>query len=75
LVVRRGKNRATLAVAHSLLISIYHVLSGKPFCDLGADYYNQFNREKKISSHLKHLSKLGVSVPDDAIRVALEQIA
>lgn len=75
LVVRRGKNRATLAVAHSLLIAIYHVLSGKPFCDLGADYYNRFNKEKKINSYVKQLSKLGVSVPDDVIRVALGQIA
>jgi transposase len=75
LVVRRGKNRATLAVAHSLLIAIYHVLSGKLFCDLGADYYNRFNKEKKINSYVKQLSKLGVNVPDDVIRVALEQIA
>jgi transposase len=75
LIVRRGKNRATLAVAHSLLIAIYHVLSGKAFCDLGADYYNRFNKEKKINSYIKQLSKLGVNVPDDVIRVALEQIA
>jgi len=75
LVVRRGKNKATLAVAHSLLIAIYHILSGKAFCDLGADYYNRFNKEKKINSYVRQLSKLGVSVPDDAIRVALEQIA
>ena len=75
LVVRRGKNRATIAVAHSLLIAIYHVLNGKAFSDLGADYYNRFNKEKKINSYVKQLSKLGVSVPDDVIRVALEQTA
>lgn len=59
LVVRLGKNKAKGAVAHSLLITIYHVLSGKEFIDLGADYYTQFNREKKIQSHLKHLKRLG----------------
>ena len=75
LVVRRGKNRATLAVAHSLLIAIYHVLSGKAFCDLGAAYYNRFNKEKKINSYVKQLSKLGVNVPDDVIRVAIEKTA
>ena len=75
LVVRRGKNRATLAVAHSILIAIYHVLKGKPFCDLGADYYNRFNKEKKINTYVKQLSKLGVNVPDDVIRVAMEQTA
>ena len=73
LVVRRGKNKATLAVAHSLLIAIYYVLSGNEFCDLGVDYYNRFNKEKKINSYVKQLSKLGVSVPDDAIRIALEE--
>lgn len=26
---RRGKNRATLAVAHSMLIAIYHILKNK----------------------------------------------
>jgi hypothetical protein len=50
LVSHRGKNRATLAVAHSMLIAIYLVLSGQKFKDLGADYYTQFNREKKINS-------------------------
>jgi len=75
LVVRLGKNRATVAVAHSLLIAIYHVLSGKSFCDLGADYYNRFNQEKKIYSYVKQLSKLGVNVPDDVIRSALKKVA
>ena len=55
LVAHRGKNRATLAVAHSILIAIYFVLSGFDFNDLGADYYTQFNREKKINSHVKHV--------------------
>ncbi len=67
LVSHRGKNRATVAVAHSLAIAIYFVLSGKAFIDLGADYYTQFNREKKINSHVKQLSKLGVSIPDELL--------
>lgn len=75
LVVRRGKNRATVAVAHSLLIAIYHVLQGAQFHDLGADYYMQFNREKKINSHIKQLAKLGVSIPDDVLRSAIQEMA
>lgn len=63
LVVRRGKNRAIVAVAHSMLIAIYHVLSGKEFHDLGADYYNGFNTQKKINSYLGKLKGLGWS-PD-----------
>jgi transposase len=63
LVVRRGKKKAIIAVAHSLLIAIYHVLSGKSFQDLGADYYTQFNREKKVNSYLRQLKKLGWEPP------------
>jgi transposase len=70
LVVRRGKNRATVAVAHSLLIAIYYVLSGSEFKDLGSNYYNQFNREKKIRSYAKQLSKLGVNISDEILRAA-----
>ena len=72
LVSRRGKNRATMAVAHSMAIAIYFVLSGVEFKDLGADYYTQFNREKKINSHVKQLSKLGVNIPDNILREVLE---
>ena len=67
LVTHRGKNRATMAVAHSMAIAIYFVLSGYDFKDLGSDYYNQFNREKKVNSHLKQLGKLGITLPDDLI--------
>ena len=60
----RGKKRAYVAVAHSILIAIYHMLTdGVMFKDLGADYYNQFNRERKINSYLKKLKALGWEVP------------
>jgi transposase len=64
LVVRRGKNRATVAVAHSMLISIYRMLKdGVLFRDLGYDYYNQFNAEKKINHYLNKLKSLGWQLP------------
>jgi transposase len=72
LVSHRGKNRATIAVAHSMAIAISFVLQGMEFKDLGADYYNQFNRDKKINSHFRQLSKLGVVIPDDALRELLQ---
>ena len=71
LVTHLGKNKATVAVAHSLFIAIFFVLSGYQFKDLGADYYMQFNREKKINSHVKQLSRLGVAIPDEVLRDAL----
>lgn len=72
LVSHRGKKRATMAVAHSMAIAIYFVLSGHEFKDLGADYYTQFNREKKINSHIKQLSKLGLAIPNEILQVLLE---
>lgn len=58
--LRRGKNRATLAVAHSILITIYHMIKEDvDFNELGADFYNQFNTDKKINSYLKKLKELG----------------
>lgn len=56
----RGKKGAYVAVAHSILIAVYHILKdGVAFKDLGAEYYNQFNRERKINAYLKKLRALG----------------
>lgn len=64
LVVRRGANRATVAVAHSMLIAIYNMLKNNvPFKDLGSDYYTKFNTEAKAKYYMKKLQALGVSVP------------
>lgn len=57
------KKRAAVAVAHSLLVAIYHVLKEKTaFHDLGSNYYNQFNRERKANSMVKKLMLLGYTV-------------
>ena len=52
-----------MAVAHSILIAIYHMLkNNEDFKDLGADYYNKFNTEKKANSYLKKLATLGYEI-------------
>ncbi len=64
LVVRRGANRATVAVAHSMLIAIYHMLKDNvPFKNLGNDYYTKFNTESKAKYYLKKLQELGAQLP------------
>jgi len=64
LVVRRGKGRALVAVAHSMIVAIWHMLKyGTTFIDLGGDYYNRFHPEKKIAMHLKKLEELGWTPP------------
>ena len=61
--MRRGKKRAILAVAHSILIAIYYMLKeDKEYEDLGADFYNKFNKEKKANAYMKKLKELGYNV-------------
>jgi transposase len=64
LAVRRGKNRATVAVAHSMLIAIYHMLNeNEHFVDLGESYYIERNPQRKINYFLKKLEALGWQPP------------
>lgn len=64
LVVRRGANRATVAVAHSMLIAIYHMLKdGVAFKDLGSDYYAKSNTQAKANYYLRKLQELGALLP------------
>jgi len=64
IVVRRGANRATVAVAHSMIIACYHMIKKQErYKDLGSDYYTKFNTNAKIHYYKKKLQDLGVSVP------------
>lgn len=61
LVGRRGKKRALIAVAHSLLVIIYHLLKD-PTCryqDLGSDYFDRLDPERTIRQLVKRLERLG----------------
>lgn len=51
-----------------MLVAIYHILKdGVTYKDLGADYYNQFNKERKINAYLKKLKALGWEAPVVAV--------
>ena len=39
------------------------IIGGEMFTDLGADYYNQFNRERKVNALLRKLHLLGWEQP------------
>ncbi len=61
--MKRGKKRAILAVAHSMLISIYYIIKNDTeYGELGVNYYNQFNVEKKANVYMKKLMDLGYNV-------------
>ena len=63
IAMRRGKKRAILAVAHSILIAIYYMIKeDKEYEDLGADFYNKFNKEKKANAYMKKIKELGYDV-------------
>ena len=63
LAPRRGKKKAIVAIAHSLLVIVYHILKYKaPFVDLGADYFDKLNIEHVKRYHVKRLESLGVKV-------------
>jgi len=60
---RRGKKRALIAVAHSLLIVIYHVLKDhKEYKDLGRDYFDRHGSERLERYLIHRLEALGHEV-------------
>ncbi len=63
LAARRGKRRALLAVGHSLLIVIYHLLrDGVLYQDLGATYFDQRDRSLIARHAVRRLEALGFQV-------------
>jgi transposase len=60
LVRGRGKNRALIAVAHSLLVTVYSfTVTGQPYQDLGLNYFNQLHKDHLEKMLVKRLEKLG----------------
>jgi transposase len=63
LAVRRGSKRATIAVAHKLLVIAYYILrDGTCYSDLGADYFDRLNPEGLRRRLTKRLEGLGFKV-------------
>lgn len=63
MAARRGKKRAIIAVGHSILKSVYHILKNEcEYHELGAAYVNEFY-DKRRKSYLKsELGKMGYEV-------------
>lgn len=59
---RIGRNKAIVALARQMLVLIYHVLSGKPYTDLGATFYDQRNKERAVDHYARKLAALGYNV-------------
>jgi transposase len=66
---RRGKKRAIIATAHSILTSAYHILQDHvQYKDLGPDHFDRLDPERLKKYYVKRLQALGcqVSVLEDA---------
>jgi transposase len=65
IVKRRGKGKALVAVARSILVVIWHLLADPTtrYHDLGPDYYDRrVNTDRKLHSLVRQLEALGHTV-------------
>ncbi len=62
---RRGKAKAQVAIARSILVIIWHLLHNPEarFADLGAGYYeSKIDKNRKARNHIRQLEALGYTV-------------
>jgi transposase len=63
LAARRGKKRAIMAVAHSIVVSAFHMLSrNEPYQELGANYFDEHRREHLVDRLTRRIERLGYRV-------------
>lgn len=63
IAARRGKRRAAVAVAHSLIVIVYHILAkGRPYEDLGYRYFDERDRQRTTQRLVHRLTALGYNV-------------
>jgi transposase len=60
---RRGKKKAIVAVAHSIVVIAYHLIQRKePYRELGGDYFDKQRPDATAKRLVKRLERLGYSV-------------
>ncbi|MCK6498519.1 MAG: IS110 family transposase [Nitrospira sp.] len=64
LAARRGKKRALVAVGHSILVAVYHLLRQSDLCyrDLGADFFDRLDPQRLTKHRVRRLEGLGHKV-------------
>jgi transposase len=68
IAARRGKGRAVVAVGHSVLVALYHMLTRhEPYHELGADYFDDHQRELVQRRLVHRLERLGYAVTLDPL--------
>jgi transposase len=62
---RRGKAKAQVAIARSILVIIWHLLASPEarYADLGYDHYaSRTDKDKKLRNHIRQIQALGFDV-------------
>ena len=63
LASRRGKKRALVALGHTILGIVYHLLKrGTTYADLGADYLDRLDSDRLTRTLVRRLERLGHAV-------------
>ena len=63
LTARRGRKTAALAVAHTLLVIVYHLLMrGQDYLDLGRSYFDERDRQGVQRRLVQRLEAMGLKV-------------
>jgi transposase len=71
LVPRLGKNRALVAVQHSILVAVWHVLAGDTaYQDLGGAYFLRLDPDRAMRRIVRQANTLGYTVRFDPIPAA-----
>ena len=68
-VKRMPKKKALVALAHRILIIVYHVMTtAEPYQELGVTYHDERQRTQIVHRAIRHLERLGLHVTVDPLQ-------
>jgi hypothetical protein len=77
--VRKGPQKAVMALAHHMILIVYNILKrGEEYVEVGGDFYDRRNKPKAVSRMVSRLMKLGYQVtltpvaPEDSVEPPVE---
>jgi peptidyl-tRNA hydrolase len=63
-----SRKKALVAVAHSLLVIVYHVLARRAdYRELGGDYFDRWQHQTQQQRLIKRLERMGLKVTVEAL--------
>ncbi len=70
LAAKRGRKRAIMAVAHSILVIAHYVIGRKePYKDLGGNYFDERGRIALANRLRRRLERLGYAVSISKVQI------